>query len=260
MPTASRTSASGGGSTRLRQCTIQKRRKGVWRCDARHSNEDVVVVVGTCRRIPMSPNSGQVLYTLAFTPARQHSGHPTIDQGCCRAAAFGDDRIARLLIRLGVRVPFCRSLCLTKCYPTASVCALDVDQKSVAVEWSCVHPGVLLALATLVHPTQETPRIILAHEVPLVAVHWLYIFFCGFFLLGLPGLYIAQSEQAGRLGLVSFLMLFFGTLFFAVSNDYGFIAPVLAARASAMLEAINAYPHVAALNGLLAVDNALAWW
>jgi hypothetical protein len=128
--------------------------------------------------------------------------------------------------------------------------------------WSgiaCILAGVLLFLATLVHPSQETPRIILEQELRLVAAHWFYTFFCGFFLLGLLGLYIAQSERAGRLGLVSFLMLFFGTLFFAVSNDYGFIAPVLAARAPAMLNAINAYPHVAALNGLLVVGFFLGF-
>ena len=128
--------------------------------------------------------------------------------------------------------------------------------------WSgiaCILAGVLLALATLVHPSRETPRIILEQELPLVAAHWLYTFFCGFFLLGLPGLYSAQADRAGRLGLVSFLMVFFGTLFFAVSNDYGFIAPVLAARAPAMLDAINAYPHVAALNGLLIVGFFLGF-
>jgi hypothetical protein len=45
-------------------------------------------------------------------------------------------------------------------------------------------------------------------------------------------------------------MLFFGTLFLAVSHYYGFIAPVLAAQAPAMLDAINAYPPVVTLNGL----------
>ena len=128
--------------------------------------------------------------------------------------------------------------------------------------WSgiaCILAGVLLFLATLIHPSRETPRIILEQESALVAAHWFYTFFCAFFLLGLPGLYSAQSERAGRLGLVSFLMLFFGTLFFAVSNDYGFVAPVLAARAPAMLDAINAYPHVAALNGLLAISFFLGF-
>ena len=128
--------------------------------------------------------------------------------------------------------------------------------------WSgiaCILAGLLLALATLIHPSRETPEIILEQEVRLVAAHWLFTFSCGFLLLGLPGLYAAQSERAGRLGLVSFLMLFFGTLFFAVSNNYGFIAPVLAAQAPAMLDAINAYPPVVALNALLAVGFFLGF-
>ena len=128
--------------------------------------------------------------------------------------------------------------------------------------WSgiaCILAGLLLALATLIHPSRETPEIILEQEVRLVVAHWLFTFSCGFLLLGLPGLYVAQSERAGRLGPVSFLMLFFGTLFFAVSNNYGFIAPVLAAQAPAMLDAINAYPPVVALNALLAVGFFLGF-
>jgi hypothetical protein len=128
--------------------------------------------------------------------------------------------------------------------------------------WSgiaCILAGLLIALATLVHPSRETPEIILEQELRLVAAHWLTTFFCGFLLLGLPGLYAAQSERAGRLGLVSFLMLFFGTLFFAVHNNSGFIAPVLAAQAPAMLDAINAYPPVAALNWLWIVGFFLGF-
>ena len=128
--------------------------------------------------------------------------------------------------------------------------------------WSgiaCILAGLLMALATLVHPSRETPEIILEQELRLVAGHWLGTFFCGFLLLGLPGLYAAQSERAGRFGLVSFLMLFFGTLFLAVSGNYGFIAPVLAAEAPAMLDAILAYPPVIALNALLAVGFFLGF-
>jgi hypothetical protein len=128
-----------------------------------------------------------------------------------------------------------------------------MSQKDLS-RWSgiaCMLAGVLITLAHLVHPSRETPEIILEQEFRLIAAHWLSTFSYGFLLLGLPGLYVAQSERAGRLGLVSFLMLFFGTLFFAVSNNYGFIAPVLAAQAPAMLDAINAYPPVATLNGLL---------
>jgi hypothetical protein len=113
--------------------------------------------------------------------------------------------------------------------------------------------GLCVALATLIHPSQETPAAILSQEGRLIAGHWLFTFFCGFLLLGLPGVYAAQAERAGRLGLASGLLLFFGTLFFAVSNDYGFVAPPLAAQAPAMLEAINAYPPVVAMNGLLIV-------
>ena len=128
--------------------------------------------------------------------------------------------------------------------------------------WSgiaCILAGLLLTLATLIHPSRETPEIILEQELRLVAAHWLTTFSFGFLLLGLPGLYAAQSESAGRLGLVSFLMLFFGTLFFAVSNNYGFIAPVLAAQAPAMLDAINAYPPIITLNALLAVGFFLGF-
>jgi hypothetical protein len=119
--------------------------------------------------------------------------------------------------------------------------------------WSgiaCILAGLLIVLTTVVHPSRETPEIILKQELRLVAAHWLGTFFCGFLLLGLPGLYAVQSERAGRFGLVSFLWLFFGTLFLGVSGISGFIAPVLAAQAPAMLDAINAYPSVVALNWL----------
>lgn len=124
---------------------------------------------------------------------------------------------------------------------------------------ACILAGLLMVVATLVHPSKETPQIILEQELRLVAVHWFGTFADGFLLLGLPGLYAVQCERAGRLGLVSFLMLSFGTLFYAVSNNYGFIAPVLAAQAPVMLEAIHAYPPVVTLNARLIVGFFLGF-
>jgi len=66
--------------------------------------------------------------------------------------------------------------------------------------WSgiaCILAGLLIVLATLIHPSRETPEIILEQELRLIAAHWLYTFFCGFLLLGLPGLYAAHSIREG---------------------------------------------------------------
>jgi len=136
-----------------------------------------------------------------------------------------------------------------------------MSQKDLS-RWSgiaCISAGLLFFLATLIHPSRETPEIILEQEFRLVAAHWLYTLFFGFFMLGLTGLYTVQAERAGRFGFVSYLVLFFGALFFAVSNNYGLIAPVLAAHAPAMLDAINAYPAEVVLNGLLFVGFYLGF-
>ena len=128
--------------------------------------------------------------------------------------------------------------------------------------WSgiaCILAGLLMVLAILVHPLKETPEIILEQELRLVAANWLSIFAKGFLLLGLPGLYVAQSERAGRFGLLSFLMLFFGTLFYAGFNISALSAPVLAAQAPAMLDAINAYPPIVTLTVLLTIGFFLGF-
>jgi len=110
--------------------------------------------------------------------------------------------------------------------------------------------GVCIALGTIIHPSRETSQIILAQEIRLIIGHWLLTFYSAFLMLGLPGVYASQSRQLGRLGLAGFLMLFFGTLFYAVSSDYGFNAPVLARLAPQTLDAINAYPSVVIMDGL----------
>jgi hypothetical protein len=125
--------------------------------------------------------------------------------------------------------------------------------KDNMIHWSgffLILAGVCVALGTIIHPAKETPQIILAQEIRLITGHWLLTFYSAFLLLGLPGLYASRSRQLGRLGLAGFLLLFFGTLFYAVSSDYGFNAPVLARLAPQTLDAINAYPPVIFMDGL----------
>jgi hypothetical protein len=74
--------------------------------------------------------------------------------------------------------------------------------------------GVLMVIATLLHPSRETAPTIVASEPRLVAAHvvctlaWLLV------LLGLPGLYAAQRGGMGRLGVAGFLTAFSGELWF----------------------------------------------
>jgi hypothetical protein len=110
--------------------------------------------------------------------------------------------------------------------------------------------GLLLAVASALHPSRETTATILQAEVRLVAAHVLFTLSSLLVLLGLPGLYGAESEKMGRLGLVGFLLAFMGTTLIAVSGDFGFIAPVLAAESPATIDAINVYLPVVALNGV----------
>lgn len=126
--------------------------------------------------------------------------------------------------------------------------------KSNMIHWSgfsLILAGVFIALATIVHPSSETVSNILAQEARLIGGHWLYTFYSVFLLLGLPGIYAAYSRELGRIGLAGFLLSFCGTIFYAVSSDYGFNAPVLARIAPDALQAINAYPPVIAMNVLM---------
>lgn len=128
--------------------------------------------------------------------------------------------------------------------------------KDNMIRWSGIFlilAGVCMALGHIIHPSRETPQSILAEETRLITGHWFITFYCAFFMLGLPGLYASRSKQLGRLGLVGFLFLFFGTLFYAVSGYYGLFAPVLARLAPETLDAINAYPSVIVMTGLFVV-------
>jgi hypothetical protein len=107
-----------------------------------------------------------------------------------------------------------------------------------------------MAVATVLHPSRETSATILETEVRLVAAHVLFTLSYLLILLGLPGLYGVESVRMGRLGLVGFLLAFMGTTLVAVSGNFGFLAPVLAAESPATIDAINLYQPVVALNGV----------
>lgn len=72
-------------------------------------------------------------------------------------------------------------------------------------------------------------------------------------LLGLPALYLSESQRMAPLGLIGVLVAFAGTALLAISSMFGFFAPVLAAKAPATLDAIAGYPPVVIFNGLAAV-------
>ena len=124
---------------------------------------------------------------------------------------------------------------------------------AVLLRWSglaLVAGGLLMAVATVLHPSRETPATILDAEVRLVAAHVLFTLSYLLVLLGLPGLYGANAVRMGRLGLVGFLAAFLGTMLIAVSGNFGFLAPVLAAQSPATIDAINRYLPEVALNAV----------
>jgi hypothetical protein len=113
--------------------------------------------------------------------------------------------------------------------------------------------GVLMVVATLLHPSRETAATIVAGEPRLVAAHVVYTIAWLLVLLGFPGLYAAQRGGTGRLGLVGLLTAFTGTYLIAVTGNFGFLAPVLAKQSPAVLDSITQYPPVVIINGLAAI-------
>jgi hypothetical protein len=113
--------------------------------------------------------------------------------------------------------------------------------------------GVLMAVATLLHPSHETATTIIPSEVRLVATHATYTLSWLLVLLGLPGLYAAQRGRMGWLGFAGFLIAFLGTYLIAVTGNFGFLAPVLAKDAPAVIDTISQYPPVVGINALAAI-------
>jgi hypothetical protein len=113
--------------------------------------------------------------------------------------------------------------------------------------------GVLMAVATLLHPSHETATTIIASEVRLVAAHTTYTVSWLLVLLGLPGFYAAQRGRMGRLGFAGFVIAFLGTYLIAVTGNFGFLAPVLAKDAPAVIDTISQYPPVVGINAVAAI-------
>jgi hypothetical protein len=132
----------------------------------------------------------------------------------------------------------------------------DAGRLAHLLRWcgmALVAAGVLMVVATLLHPSRETATAIVASEPRLVAAHVLYTVAWLLVLLGLPGLYAAHRGGMGRLGLVGFLTAFTGTYLIAVTGNFGFLAPVLAKQSPAVLDSINQYLPVVIVNGLAAI-------
>jgi hypothetical protein len=132
----------------------------------------------------------------------------------------------------------------------------DVGRLAHLLGWcgiALMAAGGLMVVATLLHPSRETATTIVASESRLVAAHVVYTLAWLLVLLGLPGLYAAQREGMGRLGLAGFLTAFAGTYLIAVTGNFGFLAPVLAKQSPAVLDSINQYLPVVIINGLAAI-------
>ena len=88
-------------------------------------------------------------------------------------------------------------------------------------------PGrVMMAVATLLHPSRETATTIIASEVGLVAAHFVYTLASLLVLLGLPDLCVSPRRD-GTAGIDRFLTAFAGTYLIAVTGNFGFFAPLL---------------------------------
>jgi hypothetical protein len=137
-----------------------------------------------------------------------------------------------------------------------AVMAEDVGRLARLLRWcglALMVAGVLMVVATLLHPSRETATTIVATEPRLVAAQVIYTSAWLLVLLGLPGLYAAQRGGMGRLGLAGFLTAFSGTYLIAVTGNFGFLAPVLAKQSPAVLDSINRYSPVVIINGLAAI-------
>ncbi len=119
--------------------------------------------------------------------------------------------------------------------------------------WCSIAAGILLTAGFALHPAGEDATFG-THPlwVPAHALLWLALTLS---LLAWVGLYAAQAERAGRLGVVAFVVIVPGTSLasWIFSSDVAFV-PVIAAQAPGLFRQIFSGPHLA-----LGIVSVLAW-
>lgn len=119
--------------------------------------------------------------------------------------------------------------------------------------------GPLILLATLLHPSRETPATIMEAESRLVASHALYTVAYLLAMFGLAALSATATIRGGRLAQTGLVASFMGTGLLAVSGNFGFLAPVLATESPEAITAIEDYPPVVLFNAAAALGFAGGW-
>ncbi len=98
--------------------------------------------------------------------------------------------------------------------------------------------GICLILFLLIHPFGELDRPELIHSPQWVLAHSLHFVGATLTLLGIVGLYTRQAHQAGRLGLIGFVLAFVGMVCFAgIGMITAYVQPAIAAHAPGLVSA-----------------------
>jgi hypothetical protein len=116
--------------------------------------------------------------------------------------------------------------------------------------------GVLAVVVALLRLVVDIEDPVTATTASYAIVFLLYLLSAALLLLGLVGLYTSQSQAAGILGLVGFLVAFLGTVLAAGALwSELFITPALAAEAPELLAAELGIPGFV----LIALLGAVGW-
>lgn len=119
--------------------------------------------------------------------------------------------------------------------------SLEIGKLASLVRWgglAALISGVVSVIGDLLRLFVDVESAEAATTVSYMLVFSTYLIGAILLLLGLIGLYISQSEEAGNLGLVGFPIAFVGTMLFAGTLWFElFITPSLATEAPRLAEA-----------------------